>query len=212
MGKAFALTDTPEFHKLMDTLKTIVDNDDDDLVSTVIYCAAIFYDARVFRHGFPGLYDLAEPLSQVIDILKNDELREGVLMLLGAHPIRVVVQAHPEDTEDIGPIVARHKRLISDLERMKTTLAKMPRPPKLNPGNPREARDLFDVLSALAVGWTEITGTPFKVHWQGYEPLTPAMRFVYEIVKFIAPTRVNELPTVTKKVRRRITVNKKFAS
>jgi hypothetical protein len=96
MGKAFALTDTPEFHKLLDTLKTIIDNDDDDLIPIVIYCATIFYDARVFRYGFPDLYDLAEPLSQVIDILKNDELREGVLMLLGAHPIRVVVQAHPE--------------------------------------------------------------------------------------------------------------------
>ena len=112
----------------------------------------------------------------------------------------------------MGPMVAQHKRLISDLERMKATLAKMPRPPKLEKGNPREARDLFDVVSALAVGWMEITRKPFKVYWQGHEPLTPAMRFVYEIVKFIAPKRVKELPTVTKKVRRRITVDKQFAS
>jgi hypothetical protein len=198
--------DTPEFHTLLETLKKIVhdDNLDDEWFYAIVWGAAMLYDSI---RQFPGLHDLADPLSRVIDILKNDELRDGVLILLGANPVLALLA-----TEAIAPIVAQHERLLSDLEQMKATLAEMPTPPKRGPGNPREAKDLLFVVSKLAEQWIEVVGQPFKVHWQGYEPLTPAMQFVYEIVKFIDRTRLDELPTVTKKVRRRITVDKQFAS
>src|SRR5262249_25334344 len=127
--------ETPEFHRLLDTLKTIVHdqthNDvDDQWLYAVVYGATMLYDGWVFRSRFPGLHDLAEPLSRVIDILKKEELREAVLILLGAKRELVVAEEHPENTEDIGPVVVQYERLLSDLEQMKATLPTVPTPPK----------------------------------------------------------------------------------
>jgi hypothetical protein len=210
--------DTPEFRTLLGTLNTIVHDQthhdvDDQWPHAVVHGATMLYDGCVFWSRFPGLHDLAEPLSRVIDILRKDELREGVLILLGAKRQLVVAEDHPEDTEDIGPIVAQYQRLLSDLEQMKATLPKVPTPPKRGKGNPREAMDLFHVVYWMAKQWEEVIGKKtFKVMWQGSEPVTPATRFVHEIVKFIAPARVSELQTVTRKVRRRISEDKEFAT
>jgi hypothetical protein len=82
-------------------------------------------------------------------------------------------------------------------------------------GQPRD-RDLHDLVDALADYWVDELGKPFTQDWytdpkKARTPQTKAAEFVVAVIGLIAPTRLPEVPTVTKNIvreRRRLSNNR----
>lgn len=155
------------------------------------------------------LHEAAEPIACLVEILKREANRAGILKALGAPayvPARGAEEAHG------AAVKAAEAHYAIALDALEKIARALPDPPKKERGRPR-TRDLDALVDLLAQCFEEMTGKAFTQDWhtddQGKrEPIPPGAKFVYEIIEFIDSERLAELPTVTSRVvseRRRAT-------
>jgi hypothetical protein len=145
--------------------------------------AMAYYERNVTIH------DIAAPLAEIIKVLENDVDGYAVFAAFSEPPYRMESPA------------AEREMLLHLLRKLRDNLP--PAPAKRSRGKPTAGDDLYRLVERLADIWEHYTGKAFTRHWHEGEPLSEAMRFTCAVLKIIDKDRLDELPTVTKNVRRK---------
>lgn len=153
-------------------------------VDRAVLSAIIEEATRQYYHAkyggiFPSTFhDLEAPLARVIEILKRNHY--SVLGALGG-----------------GRAEERYRTILDGLGDIARAVPAPP--PKRGRGKPSKTGDLHAPVECLVEHWEALTSHPFKQNWHKGSPLTPATMFIHDVVAFIDPERLGELPGVTKK-------------
>ena len=145
--------------------------------------AMVYYERKVTIHH------IAEPLAKIIEVLENDVDGYAALAALSEPPYRMASPA------------AEREMLLHLLRKLAANLP--PTPAKRSRGKPTAGDDLYWLVEWLADTWERYTAKEFTRLWHEGEPLSEAMRFTCAVLKIIDKDRLDELPTVTKNVRRK---------
>ena len=137
------------------------------------------------------MHELPAQVVRVARVLTDEANYGDVLIRLGAPEL---LDLSP-DTAAMQRAVERHEALLETLEMLARDA---PSPPKRGPGQPRRSADFKYLVFYLAQNWQTLTGQPAQSWHAGKQPTTPAAKFVYDIVAFVAPERLSELRNVLK--------------
>jgi hypothetical protein len=165
--------------------------------------ALVSMAARVPKETRPkrrpkSLREAAPLLAQVREILTSD--RGGALNALlapapghpaGADPVLSI-------KESIQDAAARHGALVRDLEKIQQAIPSLP--PR-RAGRPLTSKDLRFLVKLLAMNWKSLTRTPFKPYWLNGKPGNYSTSFVQDVVAFVDPESLNQLPQVMRQIR-----------
>jgi hypothetical protein len=142
---------------------------------------------------------MSKPAARVLEGLKRERNRADILSALGA-PDYVPAKGW-EAARDAAVKVAETQFAIAVdvLEK----IARASTDPTLNKSKP--TRDLDALIDLLAQHWQQMTGKTLTQDWitddQGRrEPVAPGASFVHEIIGFIDPARLRDVPGATRRV------------
>ena len=130
-----------------------------------------------------NLYELRTPAARMIEVLQNEAKRTEAIFVLDGSPGK------------LGYVDLRYEALLTELKKFLVTVS----PPIRKKERPTRT-DLRDLVGRLANAWLSATGKPFTRNWHKGEPTTPAMLFVYTVVKFTDQKSLAALPKMTEKV------------
>jgi hypothetical protein len=140
------------------------------------------------------LHELPELAARVREPLTDDANYGDALVALGA-PFMLA----------LSPDQAAVERAMEGLENIVHGLdtiahAAPPPPTKHGRGRAPPTKDLRYLAGLLATNWESQTGHPFKQYWVEGKPWNAATKFVHDVVQFIAPERLSQLPEVTERL------------
>ena len=121
------------------------------------------------------------------------------LLLFGATPESL--ERDPDDSPQ-REAIERYEVFQEELKTLWTRARKLPPPPpppKRGRGKPRTPADLKEMVFHLARKWEELTGQPPTNDWEAGEPLSPATRFICDIIGFVTPERIGKVDKVLEK-------------
>lgn len=203
------LMHSAELDPLLDRLTTYVEKvgahvDRKALRDVVWFTGCVYEDAHAEINNTGSTLHKLPAAVYYLDRLLSDNLSD-VLTLFGKPPEMELLDYRGSDPNVPGPMrdaLERYEALGETLEILARN-APPPPPPPLRPGRggrPRTPADLKDTVTFLAQEWEKLTGQRPTQRFVAGEPTTLAACFIYDIVKFVVPDRLGELPTVLKKV------------
>lgn len=170
---------------------------DREMLSSVVCMASLVYDGVRYLADAASkstFHEFREPLARVIDILKCDANQDDIFIALGAP---AMLAMSPDQTA-MSRAVERYEAVLRALDDIARAV---PPPLKHDRGRPPMTRDLRAMVELLVGRWEAWTGNPVKqIGHKKEAPSTPAKKFVYDVVEFIDPARLGELPGVLEKV------------
>lgn len=169
------------------TAKTGFLIDREKLERIVDYVRLQYYGERHWAARDDRTADLvrAAPPDVTMQLLKREEVLAIAALAEGPEPA-AMAQAEK-----------RYQALLRDLAKVIDAL------PPITPrrrGKPSSTQGLRLVVEILAAYWETETGTRFGQYWRNGKPANPATSFVFDILQFIAPDRLGQLPEVTEKL------------
>jgi hypothetical protein len=199
------LMNSAELEPLLDRLATYVGDEaekahflvDREALGDIVLMAALAYEGMRFSADKASnsiLHELKAPIDRIRQLLICDDNYGEVLVALGAP----VMLAMGPDREAVDRATERHDTLLNTLDDIARALP--PLPPKREAGRPSKTHDLRYMVGTLAERWEAWTRLRFKQYWRNGKPGNNATKFVFDIVEFIAPERLKELPEVTEKI------------
>ena len=157
---------------------------DQEAVRAVVQEADQVYDGILWGkigERLSSLHDIDAPLARVIEILKHRPNYSAVIAALGS--------------------VERYKALLLDLDNIARAV---PQPAERGRGRPPQTEDLRAAVELLVEFWQQQTGVAVKHTGHKKEAFRkdwpPAKKFIFEVIQFIAPYRLDELPGVLEKI------------
>ncbi len=164
----------------------------DELRSTVAE-AILWYDAErytAFDVSRRNLHEIGEPLTRVIELLKNTYNQPDIFFALAGNRDRHSI--------NLELALERYEALLRDLDKIALAVPSPCRRERRRP--PKIALRLL--VGHLANYWVCATGKRFTQDWENGEPLTSATEFVRAVVRFVDPKSLPALPNVTEWVVR----------
>lgn len=200
-----ALMVSAEFEPLFDRLRSYIADEaekadfliDRDVLSDIVLSAGMVYDGVQFSDDEVSnstFYELAEPLATVMELLTHEANYSDVLVALGAP----AMLAMSPDQAAVSRAVVRHETIMRGLGDIARAVP--PPPAKRRPGRQTRTKDLRFMVGWLADRWESHTGHLPTQNWREGKPIQDEagfVWFVYDVVAFIDPERLRELPNVT---------------
>jgi hypothetical protein len=146
---------------------------------------------QIFWSEVHKLRDLA---TRMIEILQNEESRIQIFFALDQIPEFYKLSGCPGKD---GYVDGRYEGLLTELKKLSVA---SPLPLQKRRRQRPARTDLRALLERLANEWRIATNKPFERNWHKGLPLTPAMQFVYAVVKFADPDSLAALPKMTEKI------------
>jgi hypothetical protein len=173
---------------------------DREVLSSIVFGAALVYEGVQLSDDAASkstFHELAALLPRVMELLTDDANYGEVLVALGA-PVMLAVSP---DQAAVKRAVEWHETIMRGLDDIARTA---PAPPaKRGRGRPSNPKDLRFMVGGLADRWEAHTGHLPTQSWREGKPVPGEARFawfVYDVVAFIDPERLGELPKVTAKI------------
>lgn len=135
-----------------------------------------------------NLHKLRKPAARMLEVLQYETNRNQALFVLDGSPGK------------LGYMDLRYEALLIELKKF---LAAISPPIKRKKERPTRT-DLRALVERLANEWFSATDKPFTRNWYKGKPTTPAMQFVYAVVKFAHPKSLTALPKMTENVMKEL--------